>query len=83
MQRIAAPMLGGMLTAPVLSMVVIPAAFYLTEHLRGHNVIGVDVPGLGGGHLETGLALGIGAQERSATVPTLDRCVSTMTDVHA
>ena len=50
MQRIAAPMLGGMLTAPVLSMVVIPAAFYLvrrrglraaratnerqTEHLR-------------------------------------------------
>ena len=50
---------------------------------RGHHVIGVDVPGLGGGHLETGLALGIGAQERSATVPTLDRCVSTMTDVHA
>ena len=46
-------------------------------------MIGVDVPGLGGGHLETGLALGIGAQERSATVPTLDRCVSTMTDVHA
>ena len=31
MQRIAAPMLGGMLTAPVLSMVVIPAAFYLVR----------------------------------------------------
>lgn len=32
MQRIAAPMLGGMLTAPLLSMLVIPAAFRL---LRG------------------------------------------------
>ncbi|MBC6942492.1 MAG: AcrB/AcrD/AcrF family protein [Xanthomonadales bacterium] len=29
MQRIAAPMLGGMLTAPLLSMLVIPAAYYL------------------------------------------------------
>ena len=29
MQRIAAPMLGGMLTAPLLSMLVIPAAFRL------------------------------------------------------
>ncbi|KAG1372286.1 hypothetical protein G6F60_015608 [Rhizopus arrhizus] len=59
-------------------------AYMLTYQCpAGLNVIGVDVPGLGGGHLETGLALGIGAQERSATVPTLDRCVSTMTDVHA
>lgn len=32
MQRIAAPMLGGMITAPLLSMLVIPAAFRL---LRG------------------------------------------------
>ncbi|RDZ28550.1 efflux RND transporter permease subunit [Lysobacter silvisoli] len=32
MQRIAAPMLGGMVTAPLLSMLVIPAAFLL---LRG------------------------------------------------
>jgi Cu(I)/Ag(I) efflux system membrane protein CusA/SilA len=29
MQRIAAPMIGGMLTAPLLSMVVLPAAFRL------------------------------------------------------
>jgi Cu(I)/Ag(I) efflux system membrane protein CusA/SilA len=29
MQRIAAPMLGGMITAPLLSMFVIPAAYYL------------------------------------------------------
>jgi Cu(I)/Ag(I) efflux system membrane protein CusA/SilA len=29
MQRIAAPMVGGMLTAPLLSMLVLPAAFYL------------------------------------------------------
>jgi Cu(I)/Ag(I) efflux system membrane protein CusA/SilA len=29
MQRIAAPMIGGMLTAPLLSMLVIPAAFHL------------------------------------------------------
>jgi Cu(I)/Ag(I) efflux system membrane protein CusA/SilA len=29
MQRIAAPMVGGMVTAPLLSMLVLPAAFYL------------------------------------------------------
>jgi Cu(I)/Ag(I) efflux system membrane protein CusA/SilA len=29
MQRIAAPMVGGMVTAPLLSMVVLPAAYYL------------------------------------------------------
>ena len=29
MQRIAAPMVGGMVTAPLLSMLVIPAAYYL------------------------------------------------------
>jgi Cu(I)/Ag(I) efflux system membrane protein CusA/SilA len=29
MQRIAAPMIGGMVTAPLLSMFVIPAAYYL------------------------------------------------------
>jgi Cu(I)/Ag(I) efflux system membrane protein CusA/SilA len=29
MQRIAAPMIGGMVTAPLLSMLVIPAAYYL------------------------------------------------------
>ncbi|MGB0132601.1 efflux RND transporter permease subunit [Dokdonella sp.] len=31
MQRIAAPMVGGMLTAPILSMLVIPAAFRLSR----------------------------------------------------
>ncbi|HJW06970.1 MAG TPA: CusA/CzcA family heavy metal efflux RND transporter [Rhodanobacter sp.] len=34
MQRIAAPMVGGMLTAPLLSMLVIPAAFRLLELRR-------------------------------------------------
>src|SRR5205814_5732868 len=34
MQRIAAPMVGGMITAPLLSMLVIPAAFAL---LRGRS----------------------------------------------
>ena len=29
MQRIAAPMVGGMLTAPVLSLLIVPVAFYL------------------------------------------------------
>jgi len=31
MQRIAAPMIGGMITAPLLSMFVIPAAYYLMK----------------------------------------------------
>jgi Cu(I)/Ag(I) efflux system membrane protein CusA/SilA len=35
MQRIAAPMLGGMVTAPLLSMLVIPAAYRL---LRGRDL---------------------------------------------
>jgi Cu(I)/Ag(I) efflux system membrane protein CusA/SilA len=35
MQRIAAPMIGGMLSAPLLSMFVLPAAYLL---LRQHNV---------------------------------------------
>jgi len=34
MQRIAAPMVGGMLTAPLLSMLVIPAAFLLMARRR-------------------------------------------------
>ncbi|HST27161.1 MAG TPA: CusA/CzcA family heavy metal efflux RND transporter [Rudaea sp.] len=34
MQRIAAPMIGGMITAPLLSMLVIPAAFALLEQRR-------------------------------------------------
>lgn len=36
MQRIAAPMIGGMVTAPILSMFVIPAGWYLLQlrHIR-------------------------------------------------
>ena len=34
MQRIAAPMVGGMITAPLLSMFVIPAAFLLMQRRR-------------------------------------------------
>jgi Cu(I)/Ag(I) efflux system membrane protein CusA/SilA len=36
MQRIAAPMVGGMVTAPLLSLLVIPAAYLL---LRRRNVV--------------------------------------------
>ena len=38
MQRIAAPMIGGMLTAPLLSMVVLPAAFRLLVVYRMRRV---------------------------------------------
>lgn len=34
MQRIAAPMVGGMVTAPILSMLVIPAAWFLLQRRR-------------------------------------------------
>jgi Cu(I)/Ag(I) efflux system membrane protein CusA/SilA len=34
MQRIAAPMIGGMITAPLLSMFVIPAAYLLMRKPR-------------------------------------------------
>jgi Cu(I)/Ag(I) efflux system membrane protein CusA/SilA len=39
MQRVAAPMVGGMITAPLLSMLIIPAAFYLIRgrRLRPNN----------------------------------------------
>jgi Cu(I)/Ag(I) efflux system membrane protein CusA/SilA len=39
MKRIAAPMVGGMITAPLLSMLVLPAAYWLMRHRgqsRGH-----------------------------------------------
>ena len=39
MQRIAAPMIGGMLTAPLLSMFVIPAAYYL---MRRRSLVSVE-----------------------------------------
>ena len=37
MRRIAAPMVGGMITAPILSMLVLPAAYFLwhRRELRG------------------------------------------------
>jgi Cu(I)/Ag(I) efflux system membrane protein CusA/SilA len=34
MQRIAAPMVGGMVTAPLLSMFVIPSAWFLLQRRR-------------------------------------------------
>ena len=34
MQRIAAPMVGGMITAPLLSMFVVPAVYYLIRGRR-------------------------------------------------
>ena len=34
MTRIAAPMVGGMVTAPLLSMLVVPAAWYLLHRQR-------------------------------------------------
>ncbi|MGZ5093072.1 MAG: efflux RND transporter permease subunit [Burkholderiales bacterium] len=37
MQRIAAPMIGGMITAPLLSMLVIPAAYLLLRRPRGRG----------------------------------------------
>ena len=37
MQRIAAPMIGGMVTAPLLSMFVIPAAYLLLRRKRPHD----------------------------------------------
>jgi len=36
MRRIAAPMVGGMITAPLLSMVVLPTAYYLIYRGRAH-----------------------------------------------
>jgi copper/silver efflux system protein len=39
MQRIAAPMIGGMITAPLLSMFVIPAAYFLLNRKRWTTVI--------------------------------------------
>ncbi len=38
MQRIAAPMVGGMITAPLLSMFVIPAAWFLLQRRRARKL---------------------------------------------
>jgi Cu(I)/Ag(I) efflux system membrane protein CusA/SilA len=48
MQRIAAPMVGGMITAPLLSMVVVPAAYLLIwrdRRLRGERPAREPAPG--------------------------------------
>jgi Cu(I)/Ag(I) efflux system membrane protein CusA/SilA len=42
MQRIAAPMVGGMLSAPLLSMFVIPAAYRLMRRRRGPRANSAD-----------------------------------------
>ncbi len=39
MQRIAAPMIGGMVTAPLLSMFVIPAVYYLQQRRSTEQVL--------------------------------------------
>jgi Cu(I)/Ag(I) efflux system membrane protein CusA/SilA len=44
MQRIAAPMVGGMITAPLLSMFVIPAAYLLTRRPREPRVPAATLP---------------------------------------
>jgi Cu(I)/Ag(I) efflux system membrane protein CusA/SilA len=44
MQRIAAPMVGGMVTAPILSMFVIPAAWFLLQRRRARHASGVRSP---------------------------------------
>jgi len=38
MSRIAAPMVGGMVTAPLLSMLVVPAGWYLIHRRRARNL---------------------------------------------
>ncbi|QEN00039.1 hypothetical protein EWH46_04095 [Sphaerotilus sulfidivorans] len=38
MQRIAAPMVGGMLTAPLLSMFVVPVAFLLMRRSKTQEI---------------------------------------------
>jgi Cu(I)/Ag(I) efflux system membrane protein CusA/SilA len=53
MQRIAAPMVGGMVTSTILTLVVIPALYYLWRH-RGLEQNGRVVSPLGAGDLPTG-----------------------------
>ena len=43
MQRIAAPMVGGMITAPLLSMFVIPAAYLLMRRPRRRRPLRMNV----------------------------------------
>jgi Cu(I)/Ag(I) efflux system membrane protein CusA/SilA len=43
MTRIAAPMVGGMVTAPLLSMLVVPAAWYLLRRRQGAEEFGEQI----------------------------------------
>ena len=43
MQRIAAPMIGGMITAPLVSMLLIPVMYYLWYRRRLNNNLGSDL----------------------------------------
>ncbi|MDP9964839.1 Cu(I)/Ag(I) efflux system membrane protein CusA/SilA [Variovorax beijingensis] len=43
MTRIAAPMVGGMVTAPLLSMLVVPAAWYLLRRRQGAEELGEQI----------------------------------------
>ena len=43
MQRIAAPMVGGMISAPLLSMFVIPAAYYLMRRPRQPKALALRI----------------------------------------
>ena len=45
MQRIAAPMLGGMVTAPLLSMFVVPAVYLLMRRQRQRHGSRLELPG--------------------------------------
>jgi copper/silver efflux system protein len=47
MQRIAAPMIGGMMTSTVLTLIVIPALYYVWRR-RGLEDSGAEVTGAGG-----------------------------------
>ena len=48
MQRIAAPMVGGMLTAPLLSMFVIPAAYKLMRRRSARKAATINATAAGG-----------------------------------
>jgi len=37
MQRISAPLIGGMITAPIVSMILIPIFYYLINRLQFKN----------------------------------------------
>jgi copper/silver efflux system protein len=54
MQRIAAPMIGGMVTSTILTLVVIPALYYLWRR-RGLVSSADDEPGQGSKSLSGGL----------------------------